>query len=101
MSRNSSRRQDQDKWALHLQQRFAAAQAAGKFEGKIAAIEVPDRKGTTIFNKDEHNRPETTPESLAKLKSAFRQDGSSTVGSAPGLNTGAAVLNWPRGRCIR
>ena len=86
---------------MRSQQHFAAAQAAGKFEGKIAAIEVPGRKGTTIFNKDEHNRPEATLESLVKLKSASRQDGSITVGSAPGLNTGAAAMNWPRGRCIR
>lgn len=92
VSRNSISREDQDKWALRSQQRFAAAQAAGKFEGEIAAIEVPGRKGPTIFNKDEHNRPETSAESLAKLKPAFRKDGTITAGSAPGLNTGAAAM---------
>lgn len=92
VSRNSISREDQDKWALRSQQRFAAAQAAGKFEGEIAAVEVPGRKGPTIFNKDEHNRPETTAESLAKLKPVFRKDGTITAGSAPGLNTGAAAM---------
>ena len=92
MSRNSISREDQDQWALRSQQRFAAAQPAGKFEGEIAAIEVPGRKGPTIFSKDEHNRPETSAESLAKLKPAFRKDGTITAGSAPGLNTGAAAM---------
>jgi len=85
-------RQDQDRWALRSQQRFAAAQAAGKFEAEIAAVEVPGRKGPTVFNKDEHNRPDTTAESLAKLKPAFRKEGSITAGSAPGLNSGAAAM---------
>lgn len=85
-------RQDQDRWALRSQQRFAAAQAAGKFEAEITAVEVPGRKGPALFNKDEHNRPETTAESLAKLKPAFRKDGSITAGSAPGLNSGAAAM---------
>ena len=85
-------RDDQDRWALRSQQRFSAAQAAGKFEGEIAAVEVPGRKGPTIFNKDEHNRPDTTAESLARLKPAFRPDGTITAGSAPGLNSGAAAM---------
>jgi acetyl-CoA C-acetyltransferase len=85
-------REDQDRWALRSQQRFSAAQAAGKFEGEIAAVEVPGRKGPAMFNKDEHNRPDTTAESLAKLKPAFRKDGTITAGSAPGLNSGAAAM---------
>ncbi|MBT9476857.1 acetyl-CoA C-acetyltransferase [Polaromonas sp.] len=85
-------RQDQDGWALRSQQRFAAAQAAGKFEAEITAVEVPGRKGPTVFNKDEHNRPDTTAESLARLKPAFRKDGTITAGSAPGLNSGAAAM---------
>jgi acetyl-CoA C-acetyltransferase len=85
-------REDQDRWALRSQQRFAAAQAAGKFEAEIVAVEVPGRKGPSVFNKDEHNRPETTAESLAKLKPAFRKDGTITAGSAPGLNSGAAAM---------
>jgi len=85
-------RDDQDRWALRSQQRFSAAQAAGKFEGEIAAVEVPGRKGPTMFNKDEHNRPDTSAESLARLKPAFRKDGTITAGSAPGLNSGAAAM---------
>ena len=84
--KNGISREDQDRWALRSQQRFSAAQAAGKFEAEIVAVEVPGRKGPTIFDKDEHNRPETTAESLAKLKPAFRKDGTITAGNAPGLN---------------
>ena len=90
--KNGITREDQDRWALRSQQRFAAAQAAGKFESEIAPIEVPGRKGPTLFAKDEHNRPDTTAESLAKLKPAFRKEGTITAGSAPGLNSGAAAM---------
>lgn len=90
--KNSISREDQDRWALRSQRRFSAAQAAGKFEAEIAAVEIPGRKGPTIFNKDEHNRPETTAESLAKLKPAFRKEGTITAGNAPGLNSGAAAM---------
>jgi len=92
VTQNKISREDQDRWALRSQQRFAAAQAAGKFEAEIVAVEVPGRKSPTVFNKDEHNRPETTAESLAKLKPAFRKDGTITAGSAPGLNSGAAAM---------
>ena len=85
-------RDAQDRWALRTQQRFAAAQAAGKFEAEIAAVEVPGRKEALRFAVDEHNRPDTTLESLAKLKPAFRKDGTITAGNAPGLNSGAAAL---------
>jgi len=85
-------REDQDRWALRSQQRFSTAQGAGKFEGEIASVEVPGRKGPTVFNKDEHNRPETTAESLAKLKPAFRKDGTITAGNAPGLNSAGAAM---------
>ena len=92
VAKNSISRDDQDRWALRSQQRFSAAQAAGKFAAEIVAIEVPGRKGPTIFDKDEHNRPDTTAESLAKLKPAFRKDGTITAGNAPGLNTAAAAM---------
>jgi acetyl-CoA C-acetyltransferase len=85
-------REDQDRWALRSQQRFGAAQAAGRFDAEIVAIEVPGRKGPTVFAKDEHNRPETTAESLAKLKPAFRKEGTITAGNAPGLNSGGAAM---------
>ena len=85
-------REDQDRWALRSQQRFSAAQAAGRFTAEIAAVEVPGRKGPTVFDKDEHNRPETTAESLAKLKPAFRKEGTITAGNAPGLNSAGAAM---------
>lgn len=90
--RNQISRDDQDRWALRSQQRFSTAQAAGKFDAEIVTVEVPGRKGPTLFSKDEHNRPDTTPESLAKLKPAFRKGGTITAGSAPGLNSGAAAM---------
>ena len=79
-------REEQDRWAERSQKRFSAAQAAGKFAAEIAAVEIATRKGPTKFDKDEHNRPDTTMESLAKLKPAFRKDGTITAGNAPGLN---------------
>jgi acetyl-CoA C-acetyltransferase len=85
-------RDAQDRWALRSQQRFAAAQAAGKFKDEIVAVEVPGRKGSTVFATDEHNRPETTLAALTALKPAFRPDGTITAGNAPGLNSGAAVV---------
>ena len=90
--KNNISRDDQDRWALRSQQRFAAAQAACKFEAEIVPFEVPGRKGPVVFAKDEHNRPDTTAESLAKLKPAFRKDGTITAGSAPGLNSAAAAM---------
>jgi acetyl-CoA C-acetyltransferase len=92
VTKNGISREDQDRWALRSQQRFSAAQAAGKFGAEIVPVEVPSRKGPTLFDKDEHNRPDTTAETLAKLKPAFRKDGTITAGSAPGLNTGAAAM---------
>jgi acetyl-CoA C-acetyltransferase len=85
-------REAQDQWALRSQQRFSAAQAAGKFKSEIVAIQVPGRKGPTSFDADEHNRPGTTLDALAKLKPAFRDDGTITAGNSPGLNTGAAAM---------
>lgn len=85
-------REAQDVWALRSQTRFSQAQAAGKFEGEIVAVELPARKGPTLFLKDEHNRPDTTIESLTKLRPAFRKDGTITAGNAPGLNSGASAM---------
>jgi len=68
-------REAQDRWALRSQQRFGAAQAASKFKSEIVAVELSGRKGSTQFAADEHNRPGTTLEALAKLKPAFREGG--------------------------
>ena len=85
-------REAQDRWAVRSQQRFAAAQAAGHFKQQIVPVEVPGRKGPTVFDKDEHNRPDTTLETLARLKPAFRTDGTITAGNAPGLNDAASAM---------
>ncbi|MDA8249939.1 MAG: 3-oxoadipyl-CoA thiolase [Rhodospirillales bacterium] len=86
-------RADQDAFALRSQQRTAAARAAGFFAREIAPVEIPGRKGTTIVAEDEHPRPETTAEGLAKLKTPFRKDGGTvTAGNASGVNDGAAAL---------
>ena len=85
-------REDQDRWAERSQKRFSTAQAAGKFAAEIAAIEIASRKGPIKFEKDEHNRPDTTMQTLSKLKPAFRKDGTITAGNAPGLNTAASAM---------
>lgn len=85
-------REDQDRWAERSQRRFAAAQTVGKFTDEIVPIELHERNKPVIFQKDEHNRPETTLESLAKLRPAFRKDGTITAGNAPGLNSGASAM---------
>jgi acetyl-CoA C-acetyltransferase len=85
-------REAQDAYAARSQQRFAAAQAAGWFEPEIEALTLEGRKGPTVFGADEANRPETTVESLARLKPVFRPDGTITAGNAPGINAGAAAM---------
>ncbi len=85
-------REAQDAWALRSQWRFSSAQASGKFEAEIAPVMVKSRKGPQAFARDEHNRPETTADSLARLKPAFRKEGTITAGNAPGLNAGAAAM---------
>lgn len=85
-------RADQDAFAARSQERFAAAQAAGRFADEIVAVEVKGRKGVESFEADEAPRPETTLDVLARLKPAFRPDGTITAGNAPGLNSGAAAM---------
>ena len=85
-------RAEQDAYALSSQSKAVAAMQAGRFEGEIVPVTVPGRKGDTVISSDEAPRPETTAESLGKLKPAFKPDGSVTAGNAPGLNDGAASL---------
>jgi acetyl-CoA C-acetyltransferase len=85
-------RDEQDRWALRSQQRFAAAQAAGHFDAQIVPVDVPGKKGPTAFNKDEGNRPDTTLETLSRLKPAFRPSGTITAGNAPGLNDAGSAM---------
>jgi acetyl-CoA C-acetyltransferase len=86
------RRETQDAFAAESQRRFAAAKEAGWFDQEIAPITVKGRKGDIAFGKDESNRPETTVESLAKLRPAFRPEGTITAGNAPGVNAGASAM---------
>jgi acetyl-CoA C-acetyltransferase len=85
-------REAQDRWAARSQQRFGSAQAAGHFKEQIVPVEVPGKKGPIQFDKDEHNRPDTTLETLARLKPAFRPNGTITAGNAPGLNDAGAAM---------
>jgi 3-oxoadipyl-CoA thiolase len=86
-------RADQDAFAIRSQQRAGKAIAAGYFAEEIVAVEVPGGKaGPTIVDKDEHPRPETTLEQLAKLKTPFRNPGTVTAGNASGVNDGAAAM---------
>ena len=86
-------RADQDAFALRSQQRAAAAMRSGLLTVEITPVEVAGRKGTvTQVTEDEHPRADTTAESLAALKPAFRKDGSVTAGNSSGVNDGAAAL---------
>lgn len=92
VTRAQLNREAQDRWAARSQQRFAAAQAAGLFEEELVTVEVKGRKGPESMVRDEAPRPDTTTEMLAKLKPAFRPEGTITAGNAPGLNSGAAAM---------
>ncbi|OFZ91288.1 MAG: 3-oxoadipyl-CoA thiolase [Betaproteobacteria bacterium RBG_16_64_18] len=85
-------RADQDAFALRSQQRWAKAQAAGFFKNEIVPVSVPGKKGAvTVFDTDEHPRPDTSLESLAKLKGVVREGGTVTAGNASGVNDGACA----------
>lgn len=85
-------REEQDAFALESQKRAAAAREAGYFKGQIVPITFQTRKGEVVFDTDEHLKPDTTLESLAKMKPAFKKDGSVTAGNASGINDAAAFL---------
>lgn len=92
-------RQEQDAFAADSQRKARQAMAAGKFKEEILPYEVKERKGSFLFDTDEHPRPDTTVESLAKLKPAFKQGGTVTAGNASGMNDGAsAVIVMSAGR---
>ncbi len=84
-------REQQDAFALESQKRAAAAIAEGRFKGQIVPITFETRKGTVVFDTDEHPRM-TTMEALGKMKPAFKKDGSVTAGNASGINDAAAFL---------
>jgi len=86
-------RADQDQFALRSQQRAGAAEGRGYFATEIVAVEVPGGKaGPVLVDRDEHPRPDTSIEQLAKLKTPFRKDGTVTAGNASGVNDGAAAI---------
>ncbi|HEV2514079.1 MAG TPA: 3-oxoadipyl-CoA thiolase [Devosia sp.] len=86
-------REDQDAFALRSHRRAVAAQQNGRLAREIVPVTIPKRKGDpVVVDKDEHPRPDTTLESLAKLPTPFRQGGSVTAGNASGVNDGAAAL---------
>src|SRR3954447_20705170 len=85
-------RQAQDAFALRSQQKAGAAVASGFFAREIAPLTIKGRKGDTVVDRDEHPRPDTTLEQLAKLKTPFRNPGTVTAGNASGVNDGGAAL---------
>ena len=86
-------REDQDAFALESQKRAANALEKGLFDEQIVPVPIPQRKGDPVlFSKDEHPRPDTTLEGLAKLKPVFRDGGSVTAGNSSGMNDGAAAI---------
>jgi acetyl-CoA C-acetyltransferase len=90
-ARHGITRQAQDELALESQRRAAAAIAEGRFRSQIVPVEIASRKGTVQFEADEHVR-EVTQEQLAKMKPAFKPDGTVTAGNASGINDGAAAV---------
>jgi acetyl-CoA acetyltransferase family protein len=85
-------RQECDAYALRSQKAWAAANEAGRFKEEIVAVEVKTKKGPVQFAIDEHPRPQSTPEVLAKLPPVFKKDGVVTAGNASGISDGAGAL---------
>ena len=85
-------RQMMDELAVESHRRAAAAIAAGRFKDQIVPVDIVTRKGTTQFVTDEHVKADTTMETLAKMKPAFKKDGSVTAGNASGINDGAGAV---------
>jgi acetyl-CoA C-acetyltransferase len=90
--RDGITREMQDALAAQSHRRAAAAIAEGRFKSQIVPVEIASRKGTVVFDTDEHVRPDTTVEQLAKMKPAFKSDGTVTAGNASGINDGAGAL---------
>ncbi len=82
----------QDEFAVESHRRAASAIAEGRFKDQIVPVELKSRKGTRIFDTDEHVRADASIEGMAKLRAAFKKDGSVTAGNASGINDGAAAV---------
>ncbi len=89
---NQIDREQQDAFAATSQHRASAAIKAGYFQGQILPVDIKKRRETISFDTDEHPKPDTTAESLAGLRAAFKKDGSVTAGNASGINDGAAAM---------
>lgn len=86
-------RAEQDEYALNSHRKAAAAITEGRFKDEIVAVEIPQKKGAaTLFDTDEAVREDSSIEALAKLKPAFKPEGTVTAGNAPGMNDGASAL---------
>lgn len=85
-------REDQDAFAVESQRRAGVAIAEGRFKSQIVPVVQQTRKGDVVFDTDEHGKPNTTFEALAKMKPAFKKDGTVTAGNASGINDGAAFF---------
>jgi acetyl-CoA C-acetyltransferase len=85
-------REQQDEFAASSQQKAEAAMTSGRFKDEIVPVTIKGRKGDVVVDTDEHPKAGTTAESLAKLRPAFKKDGSVTAGNASGINDGAAAL---------
>ncbi|TDM05532.1 MAG: acetyl-CoA C-acyltransferase [Ideonella sp. MAG2] len=94
-------REQMDALAVESQRRAAAAIEAGRFKDQIVGVEIASRKGTVVFDTDEHVKPGTTMEALAKMRAAFKKDGSVTAGNASGLNDGAAAVVLASGDAVK
>jgi acetyl-CoA C-acetyltransferase len=93
-------REAQDALALESQRRAALAIADGRFKDQIVPVEIASRKGTVVFDTDEHVRADASLEQLAKMKPAFQKDGTVTAGNASGLNDGAAAVVLANGEQV-
>lgn len=85
-------RQEQDEFAFASQSKAEAAQKAGKFKDEILPLEIPQKKGSVVFEADEYVKAGTTLDSLSALRPAFAKDGTVTAGNASGINDGAAAV---------
>src|SRR6185503_13261130 len=88
-------------YAIRSQQAAAKAWAEGKFSDEVVPVEIKSRKGMTVVDRDDHLRPDTTLEGLAKLPAAFSKDGSVTAGNASGIVDGGAALILASERAVR
>ena len=94
-------RQQMDELAVESHRRASAAIAAGRFKEQIVPVEIVSRKGTVLFDTDEHVKPDTTMETLGKMRAAFKKDGLVTAGNASGVNDGAGAVVLASGAAVQ